>query len=347
MLFNLKKSKLKIMNGSDVSNESQTFPKKEAFPFTLGEGLEKVLLKIGYKSNYDFQNKKIKIQFDVCFVVNKNVDLDCSISIQIRPDNIKKKHKSSFHKCIIGIINDDIKKKMLDKERKYYFVNLPQDFIANVNIDKNREMMNEKFEQLFLRWINQKNIDMIEYLNNNPDLCKKTIWNKLRNMTYKQLLDAYFISAEFEKTICNLQAKSEKKNKKVSALYIENYINHALSYTDFYTGTEKDNYLPSQISPNPPSLTHSESIHFHNNHEENPIHIDEEEPIANFSEHSFGFREYQPIEEETNFMDEEYDSRNEKMICSDNEEKMNESFEKKNYENSFKNFLNDAEKKFM
>ena len=46
-------------------------------------------------------------------------------------------------------------------------------------------------------------------------------------------------------------------------------------------------------------------------------------------------------------MDEEYDSRSEKMICSDNEEKMNESFEKKNYENSFKNFLNEAEKKFM
>ena len=77
------------MNGSDITNESQTSPKKEAFPFTLGEGLEKVLLKIGYKSNYDFQNKKIKIQFDVCFVVNKNVDLDCSISIQIRPDNMK------------------------------------------------------------------------------------------------------------------------------------------------------------------------------------------------------------------------------------------------------------------
>ena len=43
-------------------------------------------------------------------------------------------------------------------------------------------------------------------------------------------------------------------------------------------------------------------------------------------------------------MDEEYDSRNEKMICSDNED---ESFEKKNYKNSLKNFLNDAEKKFM
>ena len=35
--------------------------KMKAFPFTEGEGLEKVLEGLGYKANLDISNKKIKI----------------------------------------------------------------------------------------------------------------------------------------------------------------------------------------------------------------------------------------------------------------------------------------------
>ena len=34
-----------------------------------------------------------------------------------------------------------------------------------------------------------------------------------------------------------MKTKAEKKNKKISALYVENYINIALTYTDFYSST--------------------------------------------------------------------------------------------------------------
>ena len=326
------------MNEYDVSNELQTFLKKEPLPFTLGEGFEKILLKIGYKSYYDHQNKKIKIIYNVYFEVNKVIENKLSDSILIRADNIRKKIKSAFHKCIIEIINEDIKKKISDKNRKYYFANLPQIFIANVNKAENSEKMNMEFEKLLLHWKNKKNIDMIEYLNNNPDLCEKTIWNKVKNMTYKQLLESYFISAEFEKTICNLQAKSEKKNKKVSALYIENYINLALSYTDFYTNSELNNYTPSNNNSNSLPSNPDEYIYFYGNHNENKNEIEQDEPEAKILELSFGFIEKQLVEDENiTIMDEENDSRSEKMSCSDNEEKMNGSFDEKNDKKSLEN----------
>ena len=41
-----------------------------AFPFNLGEGYEIILLKIGYKSNFDSQNKEIKIIYNEFFEVN-------------------------------------------------------------------------------------------------------------------------------------------------------------------------------------------------------------------------------------------------------------------------------------
>jgi len=335
------------MNESNLSDEIQIILKNEAFPFRLGEGFEKILLKIGYKSIYDFQNKTIKIIYNVLFEVNKQENYETSISIQIRADNIRKKIKSGFHKTIITIINDDLKINISDKKRKYYFVNLPQIFIANVNKEGNREIMNMTFENLLLYWINEKNKNMIEYLNDNPDLCKKTIWNKIKNMTYKELLEAYFISAEFEKSICDLQEKSTKKNKNVSALYIETYINLALSYIDFYTTPKKDNNVHPKSGASSLILKPDEFIYFYEHKEEEPIHMDQEEPIATFIEHPFRFSENQLIDNETIIMDEENDSNNGKMNCSDNDEEINNSSGDKNYKKFYNDFIKKREKKFM
>jgi hypothetical protein len=67
------------------------------------------------------------------------------------------------------------------------------------------------------------------------ELDENSNWNIIKNMTYKELIEAYLSSAEFEKSIIDLKIKSEKRNKKISALYIEAYINLALTYTDFYS----------------------------------------------------------------------------------------------------------------
>ena len=68
-------------------------------------------------------------------------------------------------------------------------------------------------------------------------------------MTYKDLLKAFFLSEEFEKSIIALKTKAEKSKKKeknVSPQYIENYINIALKYIDFFSSpnTNEDLEIP-------------------------------------------------------------------------------------------------------
>jgi hypothetical protein len=317
-----------------------------AFPFNLGEGYEIILLKIGYKSNFDLQNKEIKIIYNEFFEVNNQVKID---KILIRADNIRKKIKSGFHKCLLKIINDFIKSYCPDKKRKHFFVNLPQNFIANVNKENNHDVMELTLEKLILMWKNEKNENLIDYLNNNPELSEKSKWNIIKNMTYKQLLEAYFLSAEFEKSICELQAKSELKNKKVGPLYIETYINIALTYIDFYTSPiipKKDNYFPYNTSSIFMPLNYCEYEYISGINLDTPIHMNEENPIITINESSFGFSTIQSEDDIVIINKEENDSSNEKMSCSDDNEAMNESFDEQKEQKSFGKLFDEQNKKF-
>ena len=98
--------------------------------------------------------------------------------------------------------------------------------------------MEMKFGQLLINWDDEKNKKTKKFLDKNPDLSEKSNWNLIQNMTYKKLLEAFFLSEEFEKSIIALKTKAEKskkKDKKVSSQYIENYINIALKYIDFFS----------------------------------------------------------------------------------------------------------------
>ena len=198
--------------------------KMKAFPFTEGEGLEKVLEGLGYKANLDISNKKIKIS-------GGNVHFACNLNkkdfVQIRPDNGRKKIKVNFHKNISKVILGSKKNKNNTKSK----IKLPQSFITNVNLFDNSLVMDLTYEEL-LSNIKGENINKY-----NLDLDENSNWNLIKNMTYRELIDAFISSAEFEKSIIDLKTKAEKKNKKISALYVENYINIALTYTDFYSST--------------------------------------------------------------------------------------------------------------
>lgn len=198
--------------------------KMKAFPFTEGEGLEKVLEGLGYKANLDISNKKIKISGgDVHFACNLNK----KDFVQIRPDNGRKKIKVNFHQNISKVILGSKKNKNNTKSK----IKLPQSFITNVNLFDNSLVMDLTYEEL-LSNIKGENINKY-----NLDLDENSNWNLIKNMTYRELIDAFISSAEFEKSIVDLKTKAEKKNKKISALYVENYINIALTYTDFYSST--------------------------------------------------------------------------------------------------------------
>ena len=225
-------------NSENSQNSVSSLNKSNYFPFHKGKGLEKTLEMMGYKYEWIKPGKIIKIiSLDKFVVCKENEDFEKVI--YIRPDNIKKKLKSSFHKNIIKIINNKIKKAYSDKNiKENFFNNLPQSFIRNVNISENQEKMEMKFGQLLINWDDEKNIKTKKFLDKNPDLSEKSNWNLIQNMTYKKLLEAFFLSEEFEKSIIALKTKAEKskkKDKKVSSQYIENYINIALKYIDFFS----------------------------------------------------------------------------------------------------------------
>ena len=225
-------------NSENSQNSVNTLNKSNYFPFHKGKGLEKTLEMMGYKYEWIKPGKIIKIiSLDKFVVCKENEDFEKVI--YIRPDNIKKKLKSSFHKNIIKIINNKIKKAYSDKNiKENFFNNLPQSFIRNVNISENSTKMEMKFGQLLINWDDEKNKKTKKFLDKNPDLSEKSNWNLIQNMTYKELLEAFFLSEEFEKSIIALKTKAEKskkKDKKVSSQYIENYINIALKYIDFFS----------------------------------------------------------------------------------------------------------------
>ena len=225
-------------NSENSQNSVSSLNKSNYFPFHKGKGLEKTLEMMGYKYEWIKPGKIIRIiSLDKFVVCKENEDFEKVI--YIRPDNIKKKLKSSFHKNIIKIINNKIKKAYSDKNiKENFFNNLPQSFIRNVNISENKTKMEMKFGQLLINWDDEKNKKTKKFLDKNPDLSEKSNWNLIQNMTYKELLEAFFLSEEFEKSIIALKTKAEKskkKDKKVSSQYIENYINIALKYIDFFS----------------------------------------------------------------------------------------------------------------
>ena len=236
-------------NSGNSQKSVDSLKRTNYFPFTKGKGLEKTLEIMGYKYEWIIDYKKLRIISIDKFVVCKAIE-DVKKVIYIRPDNIRKKIKSSFHKNIIKIINNKIKKAYSDKNiKKNFFNNLPQSFIRNINRSENQIKMDKTFEQLLVNWDDKKNKKIIKFLDENNEISEKSNWNLIKNMTYKDLLKAFFLSEEFEKSIIALKTKAEKSKKKeknVSPQYIENYINIALKYIDFFSSpnTFKDLEIP-------------------------------------------------------------------------------------------------------
>ena len=314
----------------------------DAYPFTRGIGLEKTLAKLGYKLTWQSPNKIIGIinenVFEIIKKQNKNEEL-----LLIRPDNIKKKLKANFHKCIILILNNAIKAYNLDKSKNYFFSNLPQSFITNINISKNAEVMNTKFKDLLLT--NEKNHKIIEYLDNNKYLSEKIKWNIIKDMTYEQLLGAYFKSAEFEKSICDLKEKSGKRKKIVDSSYIKSYINIALSYIDFYSSPNQQEEISQDIQDISSNMNLMDRYNWQIDSEDT-INSPQENNTPIFNEPLFGGVNSIPDEDEMK-IDDENEINNEKMNTSGISEELNDSFEEKNNKKMINYIINEQNKRYM
>ena len=162
---------------------------------------------------------------------------------KFKPDDIRKKIKARFHKTIKNIINENLKK----AGSKELFDFLPQCFIGNISKKTNSKCLELTYKQLlstdFIAELNKqdhknshvdhnkykKNIEVLNYLEKNPDICQRSGFDLIKDRKYKDILKIYFSSAQFENSLIQL------KNEKESSEYIQEYINKARTYVSFYS----------------------------------------------------------------------------------------------------------------
>ena len=74
----------------------------------------------------------------------------------------------------------------------------------------------------------KRNLNVLEYLDKNPEICKNSGFDIISKMKYKDLLEEYFQSDEFERAIIKLKEENEDEE------YIKEYINKSKSYIHFF-----------------------------------------------------------------------------------------------------------------
>ena len=222
------------------------------FPFTKGKGIEKALEKVGLDCKFispceiSLTKQNIPLKFKTThYIVNKEGEIKKKKQRKKKPDLIRKKIKARFHKDIKKVINAKLKSAGSHKIFDY----IPQEFVTNITVKVNKNALNLTYEKLLqtaykYEQKNKKKIvfnpemtdkykinsDVLEYLESQPEICKNSEFDKIKKMKYKDILQAYFSSKEFEISLVDLY---NKKNQKIE--YIQEYINRALNYIDFFT----------------------------------------------------------------------------------------------------------------
>ena len=236
------------------------------YPFTQGQGVVKTLEKIGLTANFNYYSSKINLTSNVnnqIFINSKFRTTDYYIDEKgkkkkqkkkrkFKPDDIRKKIKARFHKVIKNIINTKLKKVGAKKLFDFF----PQSFITNITIQLNNKALNLTYEKLIEKdYISKiklkkrntdlekyaKNMDVLNYLKENPEICVNSEFEKIKNMKYIDILKAYFSSMEFEESIIELYYKKEKID------YIEEYVNKALTYVNFFADNKKINNVLKKV----------------------------------------------------------------------------------------------------
>lgn len=160
-----------------------------------------------------------------------------------KPDDIRKKIKARFHKTIKNVINENLKK----AGSNILFDFLPQIFVSSISRDKNREVLNLTFRQIIekdfiseideTKYKNKKvdqskykqNLATLAYLDRNPEIYRKSGFDIIGDMKYSELLNEYFISQEFDKSIDKLREENEPED------YINEYKAKAKDYVNFFS----------------------------------------------------------------------------------------------------------------
>ena len=163
-----------------------------------------------------------------------------------KSDDIRKKIKVKFHKTIKNIINKNLK----EVGSKKLFKFLPQIFMGNISQKFNykyleysyKDLLLTDFSSLFQNEYKNKKIDFnnyinnkhtIEYLEENEEISINSGFYFIKDMKYKDMLEAYFSSKQFENSI------SELKNKNENIDYIQQYIKLSKEYLNYFGKNKK------------------------------------------------------------------------------------------------------------
>ena len=166
-----------------------------------------------------------------------------------KPDNIRKKIKSRFFKSLKNRINQILR----NAKSKELFDLLPQCFIINITKKKNQPIMKMTFKNLVTydfiteeqkemknesdfikkkRIVDikkyNKNLKVMEYLNKNEEIVKKSKFDIIGNMTVTQMFNEYLKSDEFEKEVLKLEEEGD------SISYIKDYISKAFGFINYF-----------------------------------------------------------------------------------------------------------------
>ena len=267
-----KEIKQKIFSKSNIFKVKNCLEEEEdienkCFPFKLGRGIinfeESKISNSNSKENIaeKKQNDYYLIKFNIKkYYINEfGKKRKIMVNRKNNKDLIRKKIKSRFHRLLKNIINAKLK----NVGSKKLFDFLPQCFLINLQKKINSKYLELTYKELlttdFTLELNKtndyknkdidkkkcwKNKNVLEYLKQNPDIAKKSGFDKIQNMKYKDLMKAYFISKEFEDSI--IQLKKEKETHD----YIQTYIYYAKTYIKFFSNNSNEDDNNNEKSEN-------------------------------------------------------------------------------------------------
>ena len=153
-------------------------------------------------------------------------------------DNIRKKIKTRFLKTLKNTVNNKLK--LAGSKKLFSF--LQQKFIINISKEMNKDILDLTFKEIFSTNFCQsgnkddanirkfyENLKVLEYLENNKDICQKSSYNDFKNMKYYQIFEEYLRSKEFEIEVNNLKQQFGNDDK-----YIKKYIKLAYGLNEYF-----------------------------------------------------------------------------------------------------------------
>lgn len=175
---------------------------------------------------------------------NEETELFVENKQNYKPDNIRKRIKSHFHKSIKNILNSNLKK----VGSKQFFDFLPKIFTICGKVEENRVFLNMTYKEILSTDFSSKivsnsrtnqdltndifkyknNLKVLDYLEKNPDISKKSGFDLISEMKYCDLFEQYIISEEFDKVLNKLRQENEEED------YIAKYKSIAKEFVDYF-----------------------------------------------------------------------------------------------------------------